>query len=105
MTNCRKEDGVNVKISLECNKGVPCCCCESKLCVLGLLDYSTYTIFLGATYIDPDEVEVLTEDTLNHEMMHAVLSKRFDEATAREYDRIYHLVEPKGRVVIMEVGE
>ena len=90
-----------VKISLKCNKGVPCCECELQLCTLGVFEYYTCTIFLGCAYINEDDVEDHVEDTINHEMVHFVLYKLFDETTSRSYDYVYHLAEPKGQVIVI----
>lgn len=89
------------KMSLKCSRRIPCWQCESKLCALGVFDYKLCTIFLGAAYIDPNDIEHYIEKTLAHEWVHYVLFKHFNEEVARRYDRICRFVEPEGRPILV----
>jgi hypothetical protein len=64
---------------------------------LALLDYDSFTIYLGSE-VHPDDIEECIEETLNHECIHWALFKLFGIEAAKAYDRIYGEVEPRGRV-------
>jgi hypothetical protein len=69
---------------------------------LALLDYDSYTIYLGSE-VHPDDIEDSIEDTLNHENIHWVLFRLFGIEIAKRYDRIYGQVEPRGRVFALGI--
>lgn len=85
---------LDLEITLKKHQNV----CQS----LALVDYDEHLVYLGSD-VHPEDIEECIEDTLTHEYMHYVLFEHFGVEIARAYERVYGEVEPRGRVVIVEV--